>query len=90
MKIIIVGAGAEIIDSRVCQYKNRPDEHLIIDNHPFFDNILLVCGGSDHGFKMGPAIGEYVSNLISGEKEKPFFQLNRFNQKNKARPTLPK
>ena len=81
---------AKIIDSRVCQYENSPDEHLIIDNHPALDNLLLVGGGSGHGFKMGPAVGEYICNLIAGEKKKKIFQLTRFNQQIKAGFTLPK
>jgi glycine/D-amino acid oxidase-like deaminating enzyme len=38
-----------------------------------------VGGGSGHGFKMGPAIGEIVSPLVLGEAQPdPAFQLARF------------
>jgi glycine/D-amino acid oxidase-like deaminating enzyme len=30
-------------------------------------NIWLVGGGSGHGFKHGPVVGEYVAALIAGE-----------------------
>ena len=71
---------AEIVDSRVCQYENTPDEHFIIDHHPEAKNCWLVGGGSGHGFKMGPALGECVANLVTGQKPiDPFFALNRFH-----------
>jgi glycine/D-amino acid oxidase-like deaminating enzyme len=39
----------------------------LIDRHPAFENVWLVGGGSGHGFKHGPAVGEHVAALISGE-----------------------
>ncbi|MEA1882411.1 MAG: FAD-dependent oxidoreductase [Candidatus Marinimicrobia bacterium] len=69
----------EIIDSRVCQYENTPDEHFIIDRHPETENVWLVAGGSGHGFKMGPALGEVVADLVTEQKPiDPFFALSRF------------
>jgi glycine/D-amino acid oxidase-like deaminating enzyme len=38
----------------------------LIDRHPLRRNVWLVGGGSGHGFKHGPAVGEYVVRLISG------------------------
>ena len=34
---------------------------FLIDRHPQMDNVWLVGGGSGHGFKHGPAIGDYVA-----------------------------
>jgi glycine/D-amino acid oxidase-like deaminating enzyme len=37
-------------------------------------------GGSGHGFKMGPALGEVMADLVSGQKPiNPFFALRRFD-----------
>jgi glycine/D-amino acid oxidase-like deaminating enzyme len=36
----------------------------LIDRHPDFDNVWLVGGGSGHGFKHGPAVGESASARI--------------------------
>jgi monomeric sarcosine oxidase len=70
---------APLVESRVCQYENSPDQHFIIDHHPEAQNVWIVGGGSGHGFKHGPALGEYVSKLVLGtEKPIPFFQLSRF------------
>jgi sarcosine oxidase len=59
-------ADAPVIESRVCQYENTSNGDFLIDRHPEFQNVWLVGGGSGHGFKHGPAIGEHVAALISG------------------------
>ncbi|HEY6660998.1 MAG TPA: hypothetical protein VI031_07640, partial [Pyrinomonadaceae bacterium] len=47
-----------------------------IDRHPAFENVWLVGGGSGHGFKHGPAVGEYVAEMISGARAaEPRFSL---------------
>lgn len=59
-------AGAPLVESRVCQYENTSSGDFLIDRHPDFDNVWLVGGGSGHGFKHGPMVGEYVGALIDG------------------------
>jgi glycine/D-amino acid oxidase-like deaminating enzyme len=60
-------ANAPLTESRVCQYENTSNGDLLIDRHPEFQNIWLVGGGSGHGFKHGPAVGEYVAQrLLNG------------------------
>ena len=55
---------APLLESRVCQYENTPDDHFLVDRHPAAENIWLVGGGSGHGFKHGPAVGEYVARQL--------------------------
>ena len=57
-------ADAPLLGSEVCQYELTSDSHFLIDRHPGASNVWLVGGGSGHGFKMGPAIGEYGAKLI--------------------------
>lgn len=67
---------APVIESRVCQYENSSNGDFLIDHYPNFDNVWLVGGGSGHGFKHGPALGEYVSRLIhDGGETEPRFSL---------------
>jgi glycine/D-amino acid oxidase-like deaminating enzyme len=69
-------AGAPLTESRVCQYENTSTGDFLIDRHPAFDNLLLAGGGSGHGFKHGPAVGEYVRRLlIEGAAGEPRFSL---------------
>jgi monomeric sarcosine oxidase len=72
---------APLLETRVCQYENSPDNHLIIDRHPAADNVWLVGGGSGHGFKHGPALGEMVAELVMAHKHpESIFRLARFAQ----------
>ena len=81
-------AEAPLLESRVCQYENSPDGHFIIDRHPQAANLWLVGGGSGHGFKLGPAVGEHVAQRVLGRAEvHPFFSLQRLEQLQKQPKT---
>ncbi|HLW86033.1 MAG TPA: FAD-dependent oxidoreductase [Candidatus Sulfotelmatobacter sp.] len=70
---------APLIETRVCQYEQTPDEHFIVDRHPRMENAWLLGGGSGHGFKHGPAVGEMMAELILKEREaEPRWRLSRF------------
>ncbi|MFQ5617201.1 MAG: FAD-dependent oxidoreductase, partial [Anaerolineales bacterium] len=72
--------GAPLLEARACVYENTPDHHFIIDRHPGAENLWFIGGGSGHGFKHGPAVGEMVAEMVLGEKPlRPFFSLSRFS-----------
>jgi glycine/D-amino acid oxidase-like deaminating enzyme len=72
---------APLVETRVCQYENTPDHHLIVDRHPNTKNVWIVGGGSGHGFKHGPALGEMLAKWVIEEQDPdPQFQLSRFNR----------
>jgi glycine/D-amino acid oxidase-like deaminating enzyme len=72
-------ADAPLVGAEVCQYEASPDSNYLIDRHPGASNVWIVGGGSGHGFKMGPAMGELVASLVLGESQPdPFFGLARF------------
>jgi glycine/D-amino acid oxidase-like deaminating enzyme len=60
---------APLVGAEVCQYENSCNGDFLIDRHPGLENVWLVGGGSGHGFKHGPAVGEYVARLITGGSE---------------------
>ncbi len=71
--------GAPLVEARVCQYEQSADGNLIVDTHPEARNAWIVGGGSGHGYKFGPALGEMVAEQVLGQREKePFFGLARF------------
>jgi len=73
--------GAPLLEARVCQYEESPDEHFIIDRHPAAGNAWIVGGGSGHGFKHGPAVGELVARLVlTGAAPDEQFRLARFTR----------
>lgn len=72
---------APLVETRVCQYEQTPDEHFIIDRHPALECVWIVGGGSGHGFKHGPAVGEMVAEFILKEREPAaIWGLARFQQ----------
>ena len=62
-------ADAPLVESRVCQYENTSNGDFLIDRHPDHENAWIVGGGSGHGFKHGPAVGEYAARLVMTEAE---------------------
>jgi monomeric sarcosine oxidase len=74
--------GAPLVEARVCQYENTPDENFIMDRHPGAANVWLLGGGSGHGYKHGPAVGEMMAALVLGRKQvDSFHALARFAAK---------
>src|SRR5207247_2589117 len=67
---------APVVETRVCQYENTSNGDFLIDRHPSLENVWLVGGGSGHGFKHGPALGDYVAQLVTtGGTVEPRFTL---------------
>lgn len=58
--------GAPLTETRVCQYENSSNGDFLIDRHPEHANVVLVGGGSGHGFKHGPEVGRLAAALASG------------------------
>lgn len=72
-------ADAPLVGSEVCQYESTADANFVIDRHPDARNVWMAGGGSGHGFKMGPVVGEIVSALIlDGAERDPLFTCDRF------------
>ena len=68
--------GAPLTEARVCQYENSSNGDFLIDIHPDWPNVLLLGGGSGHGFKHGPEVGRYAaSRLMGSARPEPRFSL---------------
>jgi sarcosine oxidase, subunit beta len=63
-------------------YDVTPDWHPIIGAHPELEGFVSVVGTSGHGFKLAPAVGEAVSELIMQGQSSSFdlsqFSIDRF------------
>ncbi len=81
-------ANAPVVETRVCQYENTSNGDFLIDRHPQMENVWLVGGGSGHGFKHGPAVGEYLAARVgndAGAKVEPRFSLEtKLSTQNRA------
>ena len=75
-------SGQPITESRVCQVTNSVDGNFIVDQLPSSENTWIVGAGSGHGFKHGPAIGEYTAKRILGEQvDQEFDKLFKLKEK---------
>jgi glycine/D-amino acid oxidase-like deaminating enzyme len=71
---------APVLGAEVCQYENSPDTHFIVDRHPAMPDIWIAGGGSGHGYKMGPALGETLARQVREDAPPdPLFALARLN-----------
>jgi glycine/D-amino acid oxidase-like deaminating enzyme len=67
---------AALTETRVCQYSNSSNGDFLIDRHPENDRVWLIGCGSGHGFKHGPAVGEYAAQIAAGGRDpEPRFSL---------------
>jgi glycine/D-amino acid oxidase-like deaminating enzyme len=56
-----------IVESRICQVEQTGNGDFLIDRHPDYDNVWIAGGGSGHGYKHGPMIGQYVADRVEGK-----------------------
>ncbi len=77
---------APIVETRVCQYENTSNGDFLIDRHPELANVWLAGGGSGHGFKHGPAVGEYLAGQMTGKgaPEPRFSLLSKLTEQKRA------
>lgn len=59
-------ADAPIVYRRLCCYTDTLDGHFWIDRHPELEGLTVGSGGSGHGFKMGPIIGDMIAAVAEG------------------------
>ena len=64
-------AGQPLLETRVSPRADSVDRHFIVDRHPELDNVWIVGGGSGHGFKHGPMMGEHVAQRVAGKQTSP-------------------
>jgi glycine/D-amino acid oxidase-like deaminating enzyme len=55
---------APIVHRRLCVYGDSLDGDFWIDRH--CEGLVVAAGGSGHGFKFGPVLGELIANLVEG------------------------
>jgi sarcosine oxidase len=79
-------AKTPVVETRVCQYENTSNGDFLIDRHPEMNNVWFAGGGSGHGFKHGPAFGEYIAQqILDGGPFEPRFALaNKATEQKRA------
>ena len=60
-------ASAPLASSRVCVYGDTLDEHFLIAPVPDHEGLILAAGGSGHGFKFAPVLGDFIADAAEGK-----------------------
>jgi glycine/D-amino acid oxidase-like deaminating enzyme len=60
-------ARARCVGERLCLYCDTFDGDLWIARHPTRDRILVASGGSGHGFKFAPILGDLIADEAEGK-----------------------
>jgi sarcosine oxidase subunit beta len=70
-------------------YAITPDWHPIVDEVPPGSGLYICSGFSGHGFKLSPAVGLMIADLVTGAEPPAFdphlFRLDRFAQADPVR-----
>ncbi|KAK3371100.1 FAD dependent oxidoreductase [Lasiosphaeria ovina] len=68
----ILGDRAEALDiqdCRICWDAMTPGQDFIISAHPHAQGLWIATGGSLHGWKFFPTLGNYVVDMLEGKLE---------------------
>lgn len=81
--------GGESTGGYASLYAVTPDWHPVIDQVPSGSGFFVCSGFSGHGFKLGPAVGMMVADLVTGESTPGLdprpFRLGRFAEDDPVR-----
>lgn len=75
--------GAPLAHTRVCVYCDTWDEHFWIARDPDREGLIVAAGGSGHGFKFAPVIGDIIADAALGV---PSPSLARFRWRPEVKP----
>ncbi|CAK7240608.1 MAG: hypothetical protein STHCBS139747_002053 [Sporothrix thermara] len=58
--------------TRICWYTDTPTGDFVVDYHPGLQGLFVATGGSGHGFKFLPVIGDKVVDCVEGRRPVAF------------------
>ncbi|KAG4418249.1 hypothetical protein IFR04_008607 [Cadophora malorum] len=58
--------------SKICWYTDTPNGDFIITYHPDYEGLFLATGGSGHGYKFLPVIGDKIVDCVEGNYPEEF------------------
>jgi glycine/D-amino acid oxidase-like deaminating enzyme len=76
-------ADAPVVHTRLCVYGDTRDGHFWIAPDPDREGLVVAAGGSGHGFKFAPVIGDLIADAALGA-DNPL--LARFHWRPEAAP----
>lgn len=58
--------------TRICWYTDTRDGDFLITHHPKWKGLFVATGGSGHGFKFLPVIGDSILECVAGRTPEEF------------------
>ncbi|KAJ6166707.1 hypothetical protein N7470_002154 [Penicillium chermesinum] len=52
--------------TRICWYTDTPNGDFIISYHPSYEGLFMATGGSGHGYKFFPVLGDKIVDAMEG------------------------
>lgn len=59
----------EFCASKICWYADTPTGDWLISHHPEHSGLFIATGGSGHGFKFLPVIGDAIVDVLIGSEK---------------------
>ncbi|KAK4697190.1 hypothetical protein P7C71_g843, partial [Lecanoromycetidae sp. Uapishka_2] len=66
--------------TRICWYTDTPTGDFLIDYHPRYNRLFFATGGSGHGFKFLPVLGDKILAALDGILEEELANLWRWRE----------
>ncbi|KAF9878347.1 putative FAD dependent oxidoreductase [Colletotrichum karsti] len=78
--------GKEFYTTKMCWYTDSLDNSFVIDYVPKYTNSVFVCtGGSGHGAKFLPVLGEHAADILENGDESNSFMRPHWRWRENAR-----
>jgi glycine/D-amino acid oxidase-like deaminating enzyme len=76
-------SNAKLIGTRLCLYSDTWDGDFYVDQDPDHPGLIVASGGSGHGFKFAPVMGDLIADVVES-RENP--RLKRFAWRQRGDP----
>ncbi|KAF3491507.1 uncharacterized protein GIQ15_01024 [Arthroderma uncinatum] len=67
--------------TRICWYTDTPEGDFIISFHPEIKSLFIATGGSGHGYKFLPVLGEKIVDAMQGQLDADLAALWKWAEK---------
>jgi sarcosine oxidase / L-pipecolate oxidase len=75
---------APVAKTRLCLYSDTWDGDFYLCPHPDRPGLIIAAGGSGHGFKFAPMLGEIIADVAQG-RDNPWAYRFRWRERGQAR-----
>ncbi|ETI25601.1 hypothetical protein G647_02375 [Cladophialophora carrionii CBS 160.54] len=81
-------ADRPFVRTRICWYCDTPTGDFLITYHPAYKRLFLATGGSGHGFKFFPVIGDKIVAAMEGKVEPELAEIWRWRSEEELKEVI--